>query len=46
MVEAFLASLPEPDTATRMPPILRSLRGMLKKADLDDYRKHLTGKHQ
>jgi hypothetical protein len=29
-----------------MPPILRSLRGTLTKADLDDCRKHLSGKHR
>jgi hypothetical protein len=46
MVEAYLASVSEPAAATEIPPILRSLRGTLKKADLDDYRKHLTRKYR
>ena len=47
MVEAYLsevanaASLPD-----RSAPILRSLRGSLKKADLKEYRKHLTIKYR
>jgi hypothetical protein len=46
MVEAYLSSVSEPASPTDMPPILRSLRGTLKKADLDDYRKHLTRKYR
>ena len=47
MVEAYLlavanaASLPDRDA-----PILRSVRGSLKKADLKEYRKHLAFKHR
>jgi antitoxin component of RelBE/YafQ-DinJ toxin-antitoxin module len=47
MVEAYLAavanaaSLPNRDA-----PILRSVRGSLKKADLKDYRKHLAIKYR
>jgi antitoxin component of RelBE/YafQ-DinJ toxin-antitoxin module len=47
LVEAYLsavanaAALPDPDT-----PILRSVRGSLKKADLKGYRKHLATKYR
>jgi hypothetical protein len=42
MVETYLASVAElPHPAT---PILRSLRGVLKNADIGDYRKHLAAK--
>ena len=47
MVEAYLAAVAEPSLpATPDAPILRSLRGSLKKADLDDYRKHLAAKYR
>ncbi len=45
MVEAYLASVSEPPHA-QMPPLLRSVRGTLRKADVEDYRKHLSGKYQ
>jgi antitoxin component of RelBE/YafQ-DinJ toxin-antitoxin module len=47
MVEAYLAavantaSLPNRDA-----PVLRSVRGSLKKADLKEYRKHLAIKYR
>jgi Family of unknown function (DUF6364) len=48
MVEAYLASVAEaPDkSAQDSPPILRSVRGILKKPDLDAYKKHLTAKYR
>jgi len=47
MVEAYLAALAEPSSpATRDAPMLRSLRGSLKRADLKDYRKHLVAKYR
>jgi hypothetical protein len=45
MVEAYLASVAEPLPA-RNSPILRSLRGSLKKADIEDYRNHLAAKYR
>jgi hypothetical protein len=46
MVEAYLATVAGPATAaTPDAPILRSVRGILKKADLDQYRKHLAAKY-
>jgi hypothetical protein len=45
MVEAYLAAVAEPTSrAIDAAPILRSIRGVLKNADLDDYRKHLAAK--
>jgi hypothetical protein len=43
MVETYLAAVAEPHSpATREAPILRSLRGSLKKADIGEYRQHLA----
>ena len=47
MVEAYLAAVVEP--AFPNPPdapILRSLRGSLKKADMAEYREYLTTKYR
>ncbi len=48
MVEAYLgAVIAEP--TTRMPadtPILRSVRGILKKADVKDYKRYLATKYR
>lgn len=44
MVEAYLASVAEPVSPDS--PILRAVRGSLKKADIADYRKHLTAKYR
>jgi len=46
MVEAYLASLPEPSVAGQAPPILRSLRGILKTASAQAYQRHLVEKHR
>jgi hypothetical protein len=47
MVEAYLAAVAEPPSrATRAAPILSSVRGVLKNADLDGYRKHLAAKYR
>ena len=45
MVEAYLASISLPQPPKKMPPVLRSLRGILKGADPEDYKKHLTAKY-
>lgn len=44
MVEAYLTMVSNPVDVKEAPPILRSVRGTLKKADLSDYRKHLIEK--
>jgi hypothetical protein len=47
MVEAYLAAVAEPaNSATGDAPILRSVRGVLKDADIEDYRKHLAAKYR
>ena len=47
MVEAYLAAVAEPHRcATDAAPILNSVRGVLKKADIDEYRRHLAAKHR
>ena len=47
MVEAYLAAVAEPPSpVTGAAPILRSVRGVLKSADIDEYRKHLTAKYR
>ena len=47
MVEAYLAAVAEPpSSATGAAPILRSIRGVLKDADIDEYRKHLAAKYR
>jgi hypothetical protein len=47
MVQAYLTAVAEPaSAATDAAPILRSVRGVLKHADIDEYRKHLTAKYR
>jgi hypothetical protein len=47
MVEAYLAAVAEPPSSTSGDaPILRSLRGSLNRADIEDYRKHLAAKYR
>ena len=47
LVETYLASVTGPSSPkVRDTPILRSLRGSLKKADLKSYRKHLAAKYR
>lgn len=47
MVEGYLAAVAEPhSSATDTAPILRTLRGVLKHTDIDDYRKHLAAKYR
>jgi Family of unknown function (DUF6364) len=47
MVEAYLTAVAEPPSpATGAAPILRSVRGVLKHANIDEYRKHLAAKYR
>lgn len=45
MVEAYLAAVSEPVSPPDT-PILRSIRGSLKRGSIADYRKHLTEKYR
>lgn len=46
MVEAYLDALSEPSAGADVPPVLRSLRGTLKKVEVKDYERHLTEKYR
>lgn len=47
MVETYLAAVASPPSeATGTAPILESVRGVLKKADVNEYRKHLAAKYR
>ena len=48
IVEAYLAAVsdPSPSTAKAAPPILRAVRGSLKKADREEHRKYLAAKYR
>jgi hypothetical protein len=47
MVEAYLAAVSDaPSLAKGAAPILRSVQGILKNADVKDYRKHLATKYR
>jgi hypothetical protein len=46
MVEAYLSAVADSPAKTPDTPILRSVRGVLKKADLSEYRKHLAAKYR
>ena len=46
MVEGYLAAVAEPVTRpTADTPVLRAVRGVLKKVDLRDYKRHLAEKY-
>lgn len=45
LVEVYLASVSETPAETRLPPLVASLRGVLKQADTGAYRKHLVKKY-
>jgi hypothetical protein len=48
MVETYLAAVAEAPTRSTKdaPPILRSIRGSLKKADLQEYKKYRSAKYR
>jgi antitoxin component of RelBE/YafQ-DinJ toxin-antitoxin module len=46
LVQLYLNSLAQPAVTAADPPVLRSLRGTLKRASVDDYRKHLSVKYR
>ena len=45
LVEVYLNSLSKPAAAEADPPVLRSLRGVLRRGSREDHRKHLREKH-
>jgi len=47
LVETYLTVVAEPVSPPKnTAPVLRSVRGVLKKADIDEYRKHLAEKYR
>jgi hypothetical protein len=46
LVQSYLSALAKPVPLRNEPPVLRSLRGTLKRAEPGDYRKHLSEKHR
>jgi hypothetical protein len=47
MVEAYLAAVADPPSPARgSTPVLRSVRGILKNAEINDYRKHVAAKYR
>jgi len=48
MVEGYLNAVAEPSASatTGVTPVLRALRGVLKHADIGDYREHLATKYR
>ena len=46
MVETYLAAVADPHPGARSASVLRSLRGTLKKGELNEYRKHLATKYR
>ena len=46
MVEAYLTSVIGPEMREERTPTLDSLAGILKKADIRDYHKHLSKKYR
>jgi hypothetical protein len=46
MVETYLAAVAEPRRPSGAAPVLRSVRGVLKKADIKEYKKHLATKYR
>ena len=45
MVETYLSAVVEVPLATKLPPVLSSLRGILKSANPDRYRQYLAKKY-
>ena len=46
LVQTYLSALANPQSPASEPPVLRGLRGTLKRASVADYRKHLKAKHR
>lgn len=46
LVEDYLAAVSEPAQSGPDTPILRSVRGVLKRGDANEYRKHLVAKYR
>ena len=45
MVESYLSAVAQPSAAIDDPPLLRAVKGTLKRANLEEYHKHLVDKY-
>jgi len=46
LVQSYLSALGQPTSPESEPPVLRGLRGTLKRAAVADFRKHLGAKYR
>ena len=46
LVQTYLSALAKPESLESEPPVLRGLRGTLKRASVADYRKHVAAKYR
>ena len=46
LVQSYLDAVSRPLKAIEDPPVLREIRGILRKGDRDDYRQHLIEKYR
>jgi len=46
MVETYLAAVSAPSLPSKQPPVLSQVRGMLKSADVQDYKRYLEKKYR
>ena len=46
LVQSYLDAVSRPLKAVEDPPVLREIRGILRKGDRDDYRQHLIEKYR
>lgn len=46
LVEGYLKCITRPEEEPERAPVLRSIRGLLRKGTLEDYRRHLAEKYR
>ncbi len=46
LVEGYLDAVSRPLKGVKYPPVLREIRGILRKGDREDYRQHLIEKYR
>ena len=46
IVQEYLSTLPKPPQVAQTPPILRALRGTLRKGSISDHKAYLAGKYR
>ncbi len=46
LVQTYLSALATPESPASEPPVLRGLRGTLRRVSVADYRRHLAAKYR